>query len=75
MPDTGEHVVKRKMEFFYSSSEESFEDFDSDDSVNDKDYIEREDDSSLSSNDSETVSLNCLWLVPFLDKKRWLIFC
>lgn len=75
MADKRERAVKRKSEFFYYSSEDSREDFDSDDSIRDKDYLESESERSSSSEDCETVSEQIMWLVPFLIQKMWLIFC
>lgn len=65
MADKKMRTAKRKSDFFYFSNDELGEDFDSDDSVVDQNYMENENGNSGSSDDSETVSQNNMWLVPF----------
>ena len=75
MSDKKERAVKRKSEYFYFSSDGSCEDFDSDDSLGDKHYVANESDLNSSSEDWEIVSKIIMWLVSFLTKNMWHIFC
>lgn len=55
MADNKQRASKRIIEYYYESSEESIQDFGSDDSVADVDYVESESDHDTSSLGSDQV--------------------
>lgn len=61
----------RQKRFYYDDSDnDKRANFDSGDSVNDKDYLCGEPDSETSSDDNDEVSNKNMWLIPLLRKKN-----